>query len=434
MAGSMPVRRTRGWLGATTMSSLACASAAIFLQGPEPVSARPMAGPQIAAGTPEGNKIQPAVEDSASAELFVTLQPGDTLGELLARAGVTRADAAQADTLVTQALAAPAAPGSEVAILLGKGARGGAQLLKQVTFRSGLELKLIVTRTDRGALRLMREDIAVDSTPLRFRGEAGAGLYWSMRARGVPAHVAAEYLDALSRRVDVEREVGPGDKFDLVLAHSRASTGESRTGSLLYAALDRRSGPDLQLVNWSVGGRSGWVDANSGIAQSAGLISPVAGRVTSTFGTRIHPILRFARFHGGVDFGARWGTPIVAAADGRVVGAGWNGGYGRQVRIAHSGGVETSYSHMSSIAAAPGAVVRQGQLIGHVGSTGFSTGPHLHYEIHEQGRPVDPLRARHSGSRALSRMEMAAIRARLRQLLAVGGGRPTSAQATSASS
>lgn len=416
------------------MSSLACAGAAIFLQGPEPVSAKPRGGPPTAAATSAGHKIQSALDDGASAELFVRLQPGDTLEALLARAGVKRADAAQADALITQALAAPAATGSEVTILLGEHARGGAQLLKQVTFRSGLELKLIVTRTGAGPLRLMREDIAVDSTPLRFRGEAGAGLYWSMRARGVPAQVAEDYLEVLSGRVDVERDVGPGDKFDLFLAHSRASTGESRTGSLLYAALDRRSGRDLQLVNWSVGGRSGWFDANSGVGQSARLISPVAGRVTSTFGTRVHPILRFARFHGGVDFGATWGAPVVAAADGRVVGAGWNGGYGRQVRIVHSDGIETSYSHMSRIAAAPGTFVRQGQLIGEVGSTGFSTGPHLHYEVHKHGRPVDPLHEGRFDTSALSRADMAAIRARLRQLLAIDGSRFASVQPKTTSS
>ena len=119
---------------------------------------------------------------------------------------------------------------------------------------------------------------------------------------------------------------------------------------------------------------------------------PVAGRITSGFGRRVHPILRFARMHKGVDFGASRGAPIHATADGQVTRAGWAGGYGRQVRIAHGGGLATSYSHMSRMVVEPGAFVRQGQLIGYVGSSGLSTGPHLHYEVRRNGRAVDPAR------------------------------------------
>lgn len=367
-------------------------------------------------------------------ELFVKLQPGDTIKTLLTRAGVASDQAALADSLISGALPSATAPGAEVAVLLGDQNEPGGRELHRVTFRSGLETKLIVSRRASGGLQLVRQHISVDSTPLRFRGRSGSGLYWSMRARGVPADVAAEYLAVLSERLDVSRQLGPDDRFDLILAHRRASTGESRTGPLLYAAIDRRRGPDLQLVNWSVGGRSGWFDANSGAGHSGGLIWPVAGRITSRFGTRVHPILRFARFHRGVDVSAPRGSPIVAAADGRVVGAGWNGGYGRQVRIAHDGGRETSYSHMSQIAAQPGSLVRQGQLIGYVGSTGFSTGPHLHYEVRERGRSLDPLRARQSATGALGRADVAALRARLRQLLAIDGSRLASLPETAVSS
>jgi murein DD-endopeptidase MepM/ murein hydrolase activator NlpD len=147
---------------------------------------------------------------------------------------------------------------------------------------------------------------------------------------------------------------------------------------------------------------------------------PVAGRITSGFGYRVHPILRFSRFHSGVDFGAGWGTPIVAAADGQVVGAGWHGGYGRQVRIAHGGGIVTSYSHMSQIAAEPGSLVRAGQVIGYVGSSGFSTGPHLHYEVLANGRPVNPLSVRFESVQIIDTRVADAVKARLKALLSVG--------------
>src|SRR5690606_18402348 len=111
-----------------------------------------------------------------------------------------------------------------------------------------------------------------------------------------------------------------------------------------------------------------------------GLTQPVPGSVSSSYGLRMHPILGYARMHRGLDFRGGHGTPIVAVADGRVTRAGWAGGYGNQVRLNHAGGLATSYSHMSRIAVSPGARVRQGQVIGYIGSTGLSTGPHLHFE------------------------------------------------------
>jgi len=194
-------------------------------------------------------------------------------------------------------------------------------------------------------------------------------------------------------------------------------------GNLLYAGLDRIAAPDLQLVKWNANGRNEWLDAahaDQPAPVSAGMTWPVAGRITSYFGYRYHPILHFTRFHAGVDFGASWGSPIVAAADGQVVGAGWAGGYGRQVRIAHGAGLLTSYSHMSEIVASPGSFVHAGQLIGYVGSSGLSTGPHLHYEVLEGGRPVNPLSVRFTNVQVVDTHVADAVKARLKQLLSVG--------------
>ena len=146
----------------------------------------------------------------------------------------------------------------------------------------------------------------------------------------------------------------------------------------------------------------------------------VEGRITSGFGLRVHPILRFARMHRGIDFGAGHGTPIVAASDGQVVKAGWSGGYGRQVRIAHAGGIVTSYSHLSRTIAETGSFVRQGQLIGYVGSSGLSTGPHLHYEVYRNGTAVNPLGVKFASSALLQGTELERFKARLAQLMAIG--------------
>jgi murein DD-endopeptidase MepM/ murein hydrolase activator NlpD len=176
----------------------------------------------------------------------------------------------------------------------------------------------------------------------------------------------------------------------------------------------------IQLVRWS----SGWVDAanlDRPQQQRSGMSWPVNARITSTFGWRYHPILHFARMHKGIDFGAAWGTPIVAAASGQVTMAGWAGGYGRQVRISHGGGIATSYSHMSSIVAEPGSYVRQGQLIGYVGASGLATGPHLHYEVYESGQAVNPLTVRFASvAPIVANAQAKAIKARLAALLSVG--------------
>jgi murein DD-endopeptidase MepM/ murein hydrolase activator NlpD len=118
---------------------------------------------------------------------------------------------------------------------------------------------------------------------------------------------------------------------------------------------------------------------------------PVSARgMTSGFGLRQHPVLGILRVHSGVDLAASWGSPIVATSDGVVNTADWAGGYGLLVALDHGGGLQTRYGHMSRLAVTPGQQVRKGEVIGYVGSTGMSTGPHLHYEIRVNGRAVNP--------------------------------------------
>jgi len=249
--------------------------------------------------------------------------------------------------------------------------------------------------------------------PLRIRGRVGDGLYWSLRAAGASPQVAAQYLAALATEIDVG-DVSPSDGFDLVLGADR---------QLLYAGLSRAMSSSLQLVRWSANGRSEWLNAANADKPApsvGGLIMPANGPVTSYFGYRYHPILHFTRFHAGLDIGAGWGSPIVAAADGQVVGAGWSGGYGREVQIAHGGGIVSLYGHMSEIVAQPGSFVHAGQLIGYVGSSGLSTGPHLHFEVRQGGNPVNPLGVRLVSTPVVDTHLAGAVKARLAALLRVG--------------
>jgi murein DD-endopeptidase MepM/ murein hydrolase activator NlpD len=115
------------------------------------------------------------------------------------------------------------------------------------------------------------------------------------------------------------------------------------------------------------------------------------GRLTSAFGSRVHPIEGVTRRHAGIDLAAAWGSPLQATQDGVVTGAGWNGGYGLLVVISHGGGVETRYAHLSRLSVAAGQTVKAGDTVGYVGSSGDSTGPHVHYEVRVNGVAIDPL-------------------------------------------
>jgi murein DD-endopeptidase MepM/ murein hydrolase activator NlpD len=363
-----------------------------------------------------GAMVEPAgnIPERASVETRLVLGK-DGIGPALVRAGASYADAVQVSGMIRSAGVA-VAPGTPVDVTLGR-REAGLRSVERVALRAAIDLRVVIDRSS-GSLAMQRIALRVDERPLRLRGVAGDGLYWALRNAGASAATAAEYLKALAQEIDVG-EVGAQDKFDLVFSSRRTADGQGKAGMLLYAAIDRAMGSDLQLVRWTSGGKPVWVNAatiGDKREEDNVMAWPVNAPITSRFGLRVHPILRFARMHRGMDFGARWGTPIHAAADGQVIRAGWAGGYGRQVRLAHGDGMATSYSHMSSMAVEPGAYVRRGQLIGYVGSSGLSTGPHLHYEVYRGGVAVDPMSVRFVTSRPIDPATVAAIKARVKQL------------------
>jgi len=161
----------------------------------------------------------------------------------------------------------------------------------------------------------------------------------------------------------------------------------------------------------------------SGVGETrSGLFSPANGRITSGFGMRRHPILGYNRMHKGLDFKAAYGAPIYAVSDGRVEFAGRHGGHGNFVKLNHGGGLATGYAHMSRIAVSPGTSVRRGQVIGYVGSTGLSTGPHLHYEMYRNGATINPAGVQFTTRAQLSGEELARFKAQLATLKQVEPG------------
>ncbi len=245
-----------------------------------------------------------------------------------------------------------------------------------------------------------------------------------MSRRRRPANIYARWRS----QIDVGGQVGPDDRFDLIVANRRAATGESQEGPLLYAAIERAGASDVRLMKWNINGRAEWVDANGAGRQVAAMTWPVAAgspRASASVSTRSCAL-------PGCIAGSTSAPVMVRRSSrpptDRVTRAGWAGGYGQQVRLAHGGGMGSSYSHMSRIVADPGSFVRQGQLIGYVGSSGLSTGPHLHYEVYRNGAAVNPLGVKFASRSLLEGEQLERFKARLAQLMAIGTRTTASAQ------
>lgn len=217
---------------------------------------------------------------------------------------------------------------------------------------------------------------------------------------GVPSAVVAETIVMLSQSYDLEAFATPGDRMTLLYAPDPGAEGPG-PGQVLYAAI-KGEGKSLECTVYRMPEKEeyacfGAPGAGMGGGAAAGVLragfqTPVQGVLTSRFGPRMHPVLKVAKLHKGVDWAAPVGTPITAAFDGTILSAGDGQGYGNLVVINHAGGLQTRYAHMSAFGplAKPGQKIKAGDLIGYVGTTGLSTGPHLHFELYEAGQAVDP--------------------------------------------
>ncbi len=362
----------------------------------------------------------PAEPTRSSLQLTATLGQGDSFERMLARAGVSGSDAAATAQMIAGVVpTGQIAPGTQVDITLGT-LVGSERPLERLALRARFDLDLSVSRVG-GALQLHQHAIAVDTTPLRIRGTVGSSLYLSARAAGAPIEAIQLYLETLDQHMTLDSAIEPGDTFDIIVSYRRTASGEAQVGELLFAGLEHDGRLKAQLLRW---GKDGQFFEASGMGQQrTGLIMPVVGgHITSGFGARRHPILGYTRMHAGVDFGAAYGSPIYAVSDGTVAFAGWHGGHGNFVKLEHGGGFATGYGHMSRIAVGAGSRVRAGQVIGYVGSTGLSTGPHLHYELYRGGVPVNPLTVNFTVTNQVDPGELAAYKTRVAQLKLVKPG------------
>jgi murein DD-endopeptidase MepM/ murein hydrolase activator NlpD len=243
-------------------------------------------------------------------------------------------------------------------------------------------------------------------------GDIDLSLYAAAESARVPARVIVDLIRLYSFDVDFQRDIHAGDRFEVYYEVLRSDGRQVQTGEILYARLTV-GGRELPLYRFRH--RDGDVEYYNDKGESARkalMKTPIDGaRLSSGFGLRRHPILGYTKMHRGIDFAAPTGTPIMAAGDGQVELAGWNGAYGRYVRVRHNSEFRTAYAHMTRIAKSvrAGRRVKQGDIIGYVGTTGRSTGPHLHYEVLRGSKQVNPMGLKLPTGRTLSGAERTAF-------------------------
>jgi murein DD-endopeptidase MepM/ murein hydrolase activator NlpD len=333
-------------------------------------------------------------------ERVLKLTGADSLEQVMRQAGIGLDDARTALAEIKKIAAAKSvfAKGAGYVVLGRRETKKQPRPLEQFTYRASFEDWVEVRRSGASLVARMIP-IKIDATPLRIVSVAGSAISRSARASGAPADVANEFVKQMSYAVDFERDLDSADRFEMLFEHEVAETGDVRTGKLLHAVLhSSEKNETVELTRFAPAGETAQFFTPDGVTVKRLLIkTPVDGaRQTSGFGWRLHPILGYSRLHQGIDFAAPSGTPVMAAGFGTVEFAGRHGGHGNYIKLKHQGGYETAYGHLSAYASGlrVGNRINQGQIIGYVGSTGLSTGPHLHYEIYADGKVVNPAGAK----------------------------------------
>ena len=218
-------------------------------------------------------------------------------------------------------------------------------------------------------------------------------LYSAALEQGIKPNIIIEFARLYGFTIDFQRDIWKNDSFQIIFEEFKNEEGSViETGNIIYTNLNTKSS-DLQLYKFEYEkNKIDYFDENGKSVRKTLMKTPINGaRLSSSFGKRKHPILGFTKMHTGTDFAAPKGTPIMASGDGIVIKSSWCGGGGNCVKIKHNSTYQTVYAHMSKFGRGikKGVRVKQGQIIGYVGSTGLSTGPHLHYEVIENGRKIN---------------------------------------------
>lgn len=355
-------------------------------------------------------------EEEDAAEVLETasviVQAGDTLYGILKGAG---AENWQAKAIVEAMKSVPGAvnlkTGQELRFTLAPASDDPSKKEPvRISLFTGLNHEVTVVRNDAGDY--VATDIAVEipvvaSSRKRHqqkRASLYSSIYQATLAQNLPADFVMKFLRIHAYDVDFKQKVQRGDGFQMFYDMKKDAKGVERPNNLLYAAITVEGETHRYYRFRTPDGIVDFYDDSGSNSRKFLIRKPVkGGRFTSGFGYRRHPLLGTRKMHTGIDWAAPVGTPVLAAGSGTVEAAGRKGGYGNYVRLRHGNGYKTAYAHLSRIAkgVVKGAKIRQGQIIGYVGSTGRSTGPHLHYEVLVNNRFTNPMKIQVPRSRQL---------------------------------
>ena len=322
-----------------------------------------------------------------------TLKPRETLTELVVSLGANHQDANNAlQTLYSGDLldARRLRPGLKAETYL------DGDRLTALTIRAEADRSLLITRDQDGTWEATALNARLTPSYKRIAASINTSIYETARSLGAGDQQVVDFADAFAYDVDFQREIHPGDKFEIVYETYVDERGNPvKTGNVVFASLDGQAlSRDFYRFTPSDDQTPDYYDSKGESATKFLMKTPINGaRLSSSFGTRRHPISGYTRQHKGTDFAAPTGTPIYAAGNGVVVRANRYGSFGNYVKIKHANGYETAYAHLSRFGKGikAGTRVRQGDIIAYVGTTGASTGPHLHYEVHIKGVAVNAM-------------------------------------------
>ena len=355
-------------------------------------------------------------------EKKLSVGKGDTLMDLLVKNDVSRDDAFSAIQALKKVYdPRDLNPGHQVTVFFHKDPAIADPKFVGLRIERDSVNSLVVNRDADGDFKVNAEAKTVHREMKAYQATIDSSLYVDAKEAGVPDNVILELIKMYSMGVDFQREIQRGDSFNVM--YERYVTDDGRVvpnkGEIVYAKLALS---DRVMPLYRFEGANGDVEYFDQTGQSVKkplMKTPIDGaRITSKFGFRRHPVLGYNKMHKGIDFGAPRGTPIYAAGDGVVQKAGKFSSYGNYVRIKHRAGLETAYAHLNGFKAGvkAGSRVKQGQVIGYVGTTGRSTGPHLHYEIMMNGKQVNPASVKLAGGRSLSGKELKAFKSNVSKL------------------
>ena len=241
-----------------------------------------------------------------------------------------------------------------------------------------------------------------------LRATVENSIYLDAKRLGAPDRTIAQFARIFEYSVDFQRDIQPGDEMEMFFEVARDRDGDIvKSGDLLYASFDAGTRPQSYYLFSDANGDENYYGADGKTAKRKLRATPVEGaRLSSGFGSRRHPVLGYRKMHKGVDFAAPRGTPILAAGTGVVERANRYGSFGNYIKIRHTDGYKTAYAHLKSFKVKKGQRVKQDQVIGYVGTTGRSTGPHLHYEVHHHGKAINPRKLAHLSGKPLEKSRM----------------------------